>query len=279
MSTTLREPALGDTIGPYRITRLIGRGRMGVVFEATGEDGQAVAVKVMTDELARHDVFLRRFEREQRIAQQISHPNVVAVLDYGQHSCRPYLVTRLITGGSLADRLAARGTLGLDATLTLVRPVAAGIDALHATGLVHRDIQPANILLDEADRPYLVDFGLARSARDETLTRPGQALGTLDYMAPEQIRGERAIPATDIYALGCVVWECLTGTPPFGGRPSMRALFAHLHEPVPELPTRRADIAPAVGRAVNRALEKEAVSRPATAGAYVADIARVAGLA
>ena len=141
---------------------------------------------------------------------------------------------------------------------------------------MHRDIKPANILLD-GDRAYVSDFGLAKDSQASNLTRPGQALGSLDYMAPEQIRGEEVSPATDIYALGCVFIECLTGAPPFGGRPSMRVLFAHLQDPPPDLTELRPDIPAAAARAVNRALEKEPEERPTSAAGYVQTVARAAG--
>ena len=271
------EPRPGDSLGPYRITRVIGRGRMGIVFEGTADGEDPVAVKVVTTELSQDDVFVRRFKREVRAAQKISHPNVVPVLAHGEDGGLPYLVQRLIPGGSLADRLAVRGPLELGYTVELLGAAAAGIDALHAAGLVHRDIKPANILLD-GDTPYVSDFGLAKDSQASNLTRPGQALGSLDYMSPEQIRGEDVSPATDVYALGCVMWECLTGAPPFGGRPSMRVLFAHLQEPPPDLTALRADVDPAIARAVTRALEKEPEDRPHSASEYVAGVSRAAGL-
>jgi serine/threonine-protein kinase len=157
----------------------------------------------------------------------------------------------------------------------MLRGPAEGIDALHASGLVHRDIKPGNILLD-GETAYVTDFGLAKDSQASNLTRPGQALGSLDYMAPEQIRGEDVSAATDIYALGCMIHECLTGTPPFGGRPSMRVLFAHLQEDPPDLS--EAKIAPAVAKAINRAMEKEAEDRPASAAGYITSIAKAAGL-
>jgi serine/threonine protein kinase len=271
------EPRPGDSLGPYRITRVIGRGRMGIVFEGTEDGGEPVALKVVTTELSQDDVFLRRFRREVKAAQKIEHPNVVPVLADGEEHGLPYLVQRLIPGGSLADRLLSGGALSLDSTVRMLAPAAGGIDALHAAGLVHRDIKPANILLD-GDTPYVSDFGLAKDSQASNLTRPGQALGSLDYMSPEQIRGEDVSPATDIYALGCVVFECLTGTPPFGGRPSMRVLFAHLQEEPPDLPSQRSDVSPAAARAITRALEKEPEDRPSSAGEYVAGIARAAGI-
>jgi serine/threonine protein kinase len=270
------EPRPGDSVGPYRITRVIGRGRMGIVFEAVADAEDPVAVKVVTTELTQDDVFLRRFRREVAAAQKIEHPNVVPVLAHGDEGGLPYLVQRLIPGGSLAERIAAEGTLGLATTLDLLAGAAAGIDALHAGGLVHRDIKPANILLD-GETAYVSDFGLAKDSQASNLTRPGQALGSLDYMAPEQIRGEDVSPATDIYALGCVFMECLTGKPPFGGRPSMRVLFAHLQDPPPDLAELRPDLPAEVGRAVARAMEKEPVDRPASAAGYVQAVARASG--
>jgi serine/threonine protein kinase len=270
------EPRPGDSVGPYRITRVIGRGRMGIVFEAVADGEEPVAVKVVTTELTQDEVFLRRFRREVAAAQKIQHANVVPVLSHGDEGGLPYLVQRLIPGGSLAERIGAEGTLGLATTLDLLAGAAAGIDALHAGGLVHRDIKPANILL-EGNTAYVSDFGLAKDSQASNLTRPGQALGSLDYMAPEQIRGEEVSPATDIYALGCVLMECLTGRPPFGGRPSMRVLFAHLQDPPPDLTELRPDLPAEVGRAAARAMEKDAVDRPASAAGYVAAVARASG--
>jgi serine/threonine protein kinase len=270
------EPRPGDSLGPYRITRVIGRGRMGIVFEGAEDGGDPVALKVVTTELSQDDVFLRRFRREVKAAQKIEHPNVVPVLDDGVEGGLPYLVQRLIPGGSLADRVQA-GPLAVDDAVRLLAGAAAGIDALHGAGLVHRDIKPANILLD-GDTPYVSDFGLAKDSQASNLTRPGQALGSLDYMSPEQIRGEDVSPATDIYALGCVMFELLMGTPPFGGRPSMRVLFAHLQEPPPDLTAVRRDVQPATARAIARALEKEPEDRPSTATEYVTGIARAAGI-
>jgi len=271
------EPRPGDSLGPYRITRVIGRGRMGIVFEGTEDGGEPVALKVVTTELSQDEVFLRRFRREVKAAQKIEHPNVVPVLDDGVEGGLPYLVQRLIPGGSLADRVARSGPLSLEAAVPLLAGAAAGIDALHGAGLVHRDIKGANILL-EGETPYVSDFGLAKDSQASNLTRPGQALGSLDYMSPEQIRGEDVSPATDIYALGCVMFEILTGTPPFGGRPSMRVLFAHLQEPPPDLSAQRGDITAPVARAISRALEKEPEDRPSSATEYVTGIARAAGI-
>lgn len=272
------EPRPGDTIGGYRITRVIGRGRMGIVFEGEGADGATVAIKVVTTELSQDEVFLRRFQREVVAAERIAHPNIVPVLGHGQEGGLPYLVQRLIPGGSLADRIAQQGPLDVPTTVTLAAGAAAGLDALHAGGLVHRDIKPANLLLDDDGTPYVSDFGLAKDSQASNLTRPGQALGSMDYMSPEQIRGEAVTPATDVYSLGCVVIECLTGEPPYGNRPSMRVLFAHLQEPPPDVSALRSDVSPAVAKAILRGMEKEPDQRPMSAAAYVQGIATAAGV-
>jgi serine/threonine protein kinase len=269
------EPRPGDSVGPYKITGTVGRGRMGVVFAADSPDGEPVALKVVTTELTQDEVFLRRFRREVEAAQRIQHENVVPVLAHGEEGGLPYLVQALIPGGSLAERIVAEGKIDLPTTVTLLSGAAAGIDALHAAGLVHRDIKPANILL-EGDTAFVSDFGLAKDSQASNLTRPGQALGSLDYMSPEQIRGEDVSPATDVYALGCVFVECLTGTPPFGGRPSMRVLFAHLQEPPPDLAKLRPEISAAAARAIARGMEKEPEDRPDSAGAFVGAVARAA---
>jgi serine/threonine protein kinase len=271
------EPRPGDSVGPYRITRVIGRGRMGIVFEGVVDGHEPVAIKVVTTELSQDEVFVRRFKREVAAAQKITHPHVVPVLGAGEEGGLPYLVQALIAGGSLHDRLVRDGALDVATTIRLLKGPAEGIDALHASGLVHRDIKPGNILLD-GDTAYVTDFGLAKDSQASNLTRPGQALGSLDYMSPEQIRGEDVSPATDVYALGCVMWECLTGGPPFGGRPSMRVLFAHLQEPPPDLTALRPELNAAVARAVTRALEKEPEDRPHGAADYVTGVARAAGL-
>ena len=250
---------------------------MGVVFEGVAEGGTPVAIKVVTTELSQDEVFVRRFQREVAAAQKISHPHVVPVLGAGEQGGLPYLVQELIAGGSLHDRLVADGRLDVATTVRMLTGPAEGIDALHASGLVHRDIKPGNILLD-GETAYVTDFGLAKDSQASNLTRPGQALGSLDYMAPEQIRGEDVSAATDIYALGCMIHECLSGTPPFGGRPSMRVLFAHLQEDPPDLSAVRKDINAATAKAINRALEKEASDRPATATGYIQSIAKAAGL-
>jgi serine/threonine-protein kinase len=160
--------------------------------------------------------------------------------------------------------------------LRIGRQVAGGLDAAHARGLIHRDVKPANILLDGNGTAYITDFGLAKDTQGSMLTLPGQALGSMDYMAPEQIRGEQVTAATDIYALGCVVYECMCGRPPFADRQGMRVLWAHLQDEPSDLTVHRPDLSPAFARAVNRALAKDPADRPARAGDYARMLAEAA---
>lgn len=247
---------------------------MGRVYRARSDDGQEVALKLVKADLAHDSVFRKRFAREAGIADRLSHPHVVPVLDRGEHEGLPYLAQRLIHGGSLDDELARDGPLELPAVVRLCTEVASGLDALHAAGLFHRDVKPANILLDEAGTAYITDFGLAKDSQGSLLTRPGQTLGSLDYMAPEQIRGEEIGPATDVYGLGCVIFECVAGQPPYADRKGMRVLWAHLQDDPPDPTERRPELPPEMARALVRALHKDPAARPASAGELAEDLRR-----
>ena len=257
----------GQTLAGYRIESVLGVGGMGHVYRATAPDGEEVALKLVKSDLARDPVFRKRFEREARIAQTVEHAHVVPVVDTGEHEGIPYLTQRFIRGGSLAERLERDEKVTLEVATRVCREAAAGLDALHAQNLIHRDVKPGNILLDEQGVAYITDFGLAKDTQGSLLTRPGQALGSLDYMAPEQIRGEDVTAATDVYALGCVMWECLLGKPPFADRQGMRVLWAHLQDPPPD-PSAQSEVPSAVGQVILRALEKDPAARPASASEF-----------
>jgi serine/threonine protein kinase len=271
------ELAQGDTVGPYVIDSVLGVGGMGRVYRATAPDGEDVALKLVKADLARDTVFRKRFDREARIAQRVSHPNLVPVLDTGEQNGIPYLTQRFIQGGSLADQIERQGPLSIESALRGVSAVAGALDALHANDLIHRDVKPANILVDEQGVSYITDFGLAKDTQGSLLTRPGQAVGSLDYMAPEQIRGEEVTAATDVYALGCVMCECLSGAPPFADRQGMRVLWAHLQDQPPDPCAKRTDAPPELGPAVLTALAKDPAERPPTATAYAQAIRAAAG--
>ena len=207
------DPLIGVTVGRYRIESLLEVGGMGRVYRAIGPEGELVALKLVRGDLAEDSIFRKRFEREAMIAQQVKNPHVVPVLDTGEHEGVPYLSQRFIEGGSLEQKLKREDRLDVPTTLKLCAEVADGLDALFAGGMVHRDVKPANVLLDLDGTALITDFGLAKDSEGTNLTRPGQALGSLDYMSPEQIRGEAVSAATDVYALGCVICQCLSGTP------------------------------------------------------------------
>jgi serine/threonine protein kinase len=272
------EPGTGDYVGPYRIESELGVGGMGRVYKAHGPDGQVVALKMVKSDLAADTVFRKRFEREARIAQQVTDAHVVPVLDTGEHDGIPYLTQRFVGSGSLADRLERKGTLEIAEALRICAETAAGLDALCSAGLVHRDVKPGNVLLDEHDTAYITDFGLAKDSQGSVLTRPGQALGSLDYMAPEQIRGEDVTGASDVYALACVMVECLTGSPPFADRQGMRVLWAHLQDDPPDPCDLRPDLPRALGAVIIGAMQKEPADRPQTAGEFARQALSAAGL-
>jgi serine/threonine protein kinase len=265
---SVSDPRIGSQIGDYNVDDLLGEGGMGKVYTATGPDGGKVALKLVKDDYARDETFRRRFYREARIAQTVKHPNVVPVLETGEVDGLPYMAQRFIDGMSLDEKLKRDGPLDAQTAVQVCTDVAAGLEALWAAGMVHRDVKPANILLDEDGRAYITDFGLAKDTQGSLLTLPGQALGSMDYMAPEQIRGEPVSAATDIYALGCVMYECMCGRPPFAEVQGMRILWAHLQDPPPDPRAARPDMSDEFVRVLLTALEKDSANRPQTAGEY-----------
>ena len=277
MQGTPENDVVGQRIGSWQVEALIAEGGMGRVYRARSSDGQEAALKLVKSDLAHDAVFRKRFELEASIAERVEHPHVVPVLDSGEHDGTPYLAQRLIRGGSLDDRLEREGALDIDFALRVCSEVASGLDALHATGLFHRDVKPANILLDEAETAYITDFGLAKDSQGSLLTRPGQTLGSLDYMAPEQIRAEEITAATDVYALACVMYECVTGKPPFADRQGMRALWAHLQDEPPDATEARPDLPQAFASELRRALAKDPAERPASASALAAALTSARG--
>jgi serine/threonine protein kinase len=241
---------------------------MGKVYRARREgDGMVVALKVLKSTLLGDADQARRFAREARAAREIRHPHLVSVVDVGRDAGRQYLAMHYIEGPSLAERIRARGSLPVAETVRTVAEVASALDALHAVGLVHRDVKPSNILLHPDGGALLTDFGLAKRHDYSTVTRPGVLVGTLDYLAPEILRGANLSPSADIYALGCVAFECLAGHPPFLGNRFAVGL-AHLEDEPPDPAAERADVPPDLGLVVPRALAKDPEHRPPSASAY-----------
>jgi serine/threonine protein kinase len=254
-------------VGPYRLVAPLGEGGMGIVFRADRLSGGVAALKVLRRELSGDETFRRRFEREGRIAAQLDHPHLVEVVDSGEADGLHYLASRFVEGETLADQLERDGPLPLPQLVRIAAELGTGLDTLHEAGLVHRDIKPSNVMLG-ADGAALTDFGLARGLADSVLTAPGRVVGTLDYLAPEVIRGQPAGPATDIYALGCLLYECVCGSPPFGSRPFAEAAAAHLTQEPPDPSSLRDGLPLAFWDALRHGLAKDPADRPPTATAY-----------
>ena len=256
-------------IGGYRLEEVLGEGATGIVYRAVRDsDGAQVALKALKQELVRDQVFRRRFEHEARAAAVVRHKHLIPVLTSGREEDLCYLVMKYVESRSLADVTRADGPQALTEIVHLAAGLGSGLDALHDAGLVHRDIKPSNILIDLAGNALLTDFGLAKGRAYTALTRPGQALGTLDYMAPELVKGEPATPSSDIYALGCVIFECLTGAPPFAERSFFEVGAAHVEEEPPDPRSTRNDLTQGFSWAMLTALAKDPQRRPTTATMY-----------
>jgi streptogramin lyase len=258
----------GDQLGGYTVVELVASGGMGDVYRALDPElDRSVALKVIASPLARDDRFRRRFEREWRMMAALDHPNVVAVYRAGEEAGRLLMAMRFVDGESLDALLARRGPLAPKEAVAIVTEVAAGLDAAHAAGLVHRDVKPGNILLAGDGRVFVTDFGLTVPAqRPTTLTATGQFMGTVAYAAPEQIRGADLDARTDVYALGGVLHHCLTGQPPYAAGTELEAIAAHLSDTAPR-PSTLAPIPVAFDEVIARAMAKNPADRHATAGA------------
>jgi len=265
---------VGREIGGYRIESMIGRGGMGVVYRAEHRHLQRmVAIKVLAPEIAASD-FRDRFLRESRSAAAIQHPNIVTVYDAGEVDGLLYIAMQFVDGEDLGERLDRVGRLDLGPTLTIGAQVAAALDAAHAHGLVHRDVKPANVLI-EGERSYLTDFGLTRRISSTTrLTTAGQLVGTMDYMAPEQIEGAGVDGRTDVYAFGCLLYHCLTGTAPYTEEEAAAAvLFAHLRKSPPRVSALRPDLPRGLDAVIATAMSKSPDERYPTCGELFTAIA------
>jgi serine/threonine-protein kinase len=266
---TKRELQPGDNLGGYRLEDVLGEGGMGLVFRAVRvEDDHEVALKVLKFELAGDLMFQHRFRQEARAAAEVHNPHLVPILEAGQADGRHYLAVDYVRGGSLVDRIEKSDSLGGAEIVQLVSDVADGLDALHGAGMVHRDIKPANILFSEDGTAMLTDFGLAKGPAYTKLTKPGQVMGTLDYLAPELIRGEPATPQTDLYALGCLTYECVAGKAPFADKSLFEVGLAHLEEIPPDLRHEHPELPEAFAAAVMTSVEKDPAQRQQSAGAF-----------
>jgi serine/threonine protein kinase len=273
------DSAVGTEVAGYRIVEEVGSGGMGVVYRAeeTGLGGRPVALKLLPPALAGDPDFRARFLREMRVAAAIDHPNIVPIYRAGEDSGRLYLAMRYVHASDLRRVLETEGRLAPGRALAILDQVARALDAAHARGLVHRDVKPGNILLappvidGDLEHVYLVDFGLARiDSDDHSIGGGGSFLGTPRYAAPEQAAGRPVDGRTDGYALGCVLYECLTGRPPFPNGSGEALLLAHLEAPPPQVTTLRPDLPPAIDQVITRALAKSPEDRFPTCRALIA---------
>lgn len=278
--TTSHDLRPGQDFAGYRLEAELGRGGMGVVYRAQQERlGRNVALKLIAPQYAGDPAFRQRFERESRLAAQIDHPHIIPVYEAGEAEGLLFIAMRYVPGHDLSSEVMAGGPLPLDRALRIVGQVASALDAAHANGLVHRDVKPANVLLSgqgEDEHPYLTDFGLSkRAASDSGLTRTGVFLGTVDYIAPEQLHGKHVDARADVYALTCLLFHAITGEVPFPREDDMAAMFAHANLPPPTV-TERAPALPAgLDAVIARGMAKDPAERYPSAG----DLARAAAAA
>jgi serine/threonine-protein kinase len=251
--------------GRYRLLEPLGRGAMSAVWEADDlELARRVAVKTLAPSADR-----QRFEREARAVAALSHPNIVALYDYGASESRPFMVLECLTGGSLEERLPA-GPLADDETRRIAGDVAAGLAHAHERGLVHRDLKPANILFDGEGRAKIADFGIARMRGTGTLTEAGTVLGTASYLSPEQAAGDQAGPPSDVYSFGVILFRLLTGGLPFTATNAMELVRMHRDVPAPAVRDVRPDAPPDLAALAAAALAKDPMARPRDGAALLA---------
>jgi serine/threonine kinase PknH len=267
MSDTGRESREGTDFGRYRLRRLIGRGGMGEVYEAedTTKD-RIVALKLLPEAVSHDPVFRKRLQREAHSAGRLQEPHVVPIHDYGEIDGVMYVDMRMIDGTDLRNMLKKFGPMTPARAVAIVRQIASALDAAHESGVMHRDVKPENILITRDDFAYLVDFGIANAATDEKLTELGTAVGTYAYMAPERFTSDEVTYRADVYALTCVLHECLTGTQPFPGDSVSVVITAHLMQPIPKPSQERPGIPAAFDTVVAKGMAKKPEDRYASAG-------------
>ncbi|KBZ61822.1 serine/threonine-protein kinase pknE [Mycobacterium [tuberculosis] TKK-01-0051] len=256
----------GTQFGPYRLRRLVGRGGMGDVYEA--EDTvreRIVALKLMSRTLSNDPVFRSRMQREARTAGRLHEPHVVPIHDFGEIDGQLYVDMRLIDGKDLASMLKRYGPISPPRAIAIVRQIGSALDAAHTAGILHRDVKPENILVSADDFAYLVDFGIASATSDEKLTQFGTTVGTAKYMAPERFGDSEITAKADIYALACVLYECLTGSPPYTGD-QLSVMGAHVHQPIPRPSAVRPSIPAAFDGVIARGMAKDPADRFLTCG-------------
>src|SRR5215210_7091543 len=259
--------------GRYRLDAQIGSGGMSTVYRAFDTTlERQVAVKLMHREIASDSDQLERFRREARAVAQLSHPHIVGVIDAGEEDGRPYIVFEYVEGETLKGRIRRMGRLPVDEAVAYAIEIARALGAAHARGIVHRDIKPQNVLVDEEGSAKVTDFGIARSLDEDGLTADGRVLGTTDYVSPEQALGHDVNGQSDLYSLGIVLYEMLTGEVPFHGENQVAVAMKHVREDLPDIQVRRPEVSATLAAVLDRMTDKDLGQRHPDAAALEADL-------
>ncbi|HLJ01845.1 MAG TPA: protein kinase [Solirubrobacteraceae bacterium] len=259
--------------GRYRLDARIGAGGMSTVYRALDETLQRrVAIKLMNREVAHDSDQLERFRREARAVAQLSHPHVVGVIDAGEDESRPYIVFEYVEGETLKERIRRLGRLPVTEAVAYAIEIARALGAAHARHIVHRDVKPQNVLIDEEGRAKVTDFGIARTLDEDGLTADGRVLGTTDYVSPEQALGQPVTGQSDLYSLGIVLFEMLTGEVPFKGENQVAVAMKHVRDPLPDVQAARPEISAALAAVIDTATAKRVEERYADDAELIADL-------
>src|SRR5512142_2019709 len=271
---------LGTTLsGRYRLEARIGAGGMSTVYRAFDETLQRpVAIKLMNREIATDSDQLERFRREARAVAQLSHAHIVGVIDYGEDQGRPYIVFEYVEGETLKERIRRNGELDVAEAVAYAIEIARALGAAHARHIVHRDVKPQNVLIDEEGSAKVTDFGIARSLDDDGLTADGRVLGTTDYVSPEQALGHAVTGQSDLYSLGIVLFEMLTGGVPFRGENQVAVAMKHVREELPDVQALRPEVSASLAAVVDRATAKDLHERYRSDEELIADLESVLAL-
>src|SRR4051794_18432118 len=259
----------------YELEELVGKGGMSSVYRAKDRLlERTVAIKMLHEHYSRDDDYVERFRREARAAAQLSHPNIVTVIDRGEADGRQFIVFEYIDGDNLKSLVDVGGQLPIEQAVALAHQIARALAFAHEHGLVHRDVKPQNVLLNGDGRAKVTDFGIARSLDvKHGMTQTGTVLGTSDYIAPEQAQGQTVSAQTDVYSLGVVLYELLTGEVPFPGENFVAVAMRHINEPPPSARARRPDVSPRLDAALQRAMAKDPADRFPSMDAFCAELA------
>jgi tRNA A-37 threonylcarbamoyl transferase component Bud32 len=276
MTTTLLGTRLN---GRYRLDARIASGGMSTVYRAFDETlERQVAIKLMNREISADSDQLERFRREARAVAQLNHPHVVGVIDAGEDEGRPYIVFEYVEGETLKERIRRKGRLAISEAIAYAIEIGRALGAAHARHIVHRDVKPQNVLIDEEGSAKVTDFGIARTLEEDGLTADGRVLGTTDYVAPEQALGRHVTGQSDLYSLGVVLYEMLTGEVPFKGENQVAVAMKHVREALPDVQAKRPEVSAALAAVLDRATAKRPEDRYANDAELIADLEDVLGI-